>query len=129
VNEHVAERLDRARRAIDAAARELEAGEPEFAADRVYYSFFYVAEALLSSRDLAFSSHGAVHGAFGKVFAKSGDIDADYHGWLLRTFEARQRATYGGGSVPRLAAEAVEESVQAAREFLSVARAFLERRA
>jgi hypothetical protein len=33
------------------------------------HAMFYTAEALLASRDLTFSSHGAVHGASGKEFA------------------------------------------------------------
>jgi uncharacterized protein (UPF0332 family) len=49
------------------------------AASRAYYALFYVAEALLLSRGLAFSSHSAVIAAFGKEFAFSKALDAKYH--------------------------------------------------
>jgi uncharacterized protein (UPF0332 family) len=84
-----AKRLEKAGRAIGAARRELAAGEPEFAAGHVYYAMFYTAEALLASRELTFSSHGAVHGAFGKEFVKSGELDAKFHRWLLAACSAR----------------------------------------
>lgn len=32
--------------------------------NRAYYSVFYVAEALLNEKELRFSKHGTVHGAF-----------------------------------------------------------------
>jgi uncharacterized protein (UPF0332 family) len=58
--------LGKAQRAIQAARTLLDAGDlPEFATGRAYYAMFYVAEALLEEKDLRFSKHGGVHGAFG----------------------------------------------------------------
>jgi hypothetical protein len=51
-------------------------------------------EALLASRELTFSSHGAVHGAFGKEFVMSGELDAKFHHWLLAAFGEWQETTY-----------------------------------
>lgn len=87
MRERARQRLAKAERAIEAARRDLGAGEPEFAAERAYYAMFYIAEALLAERDLEFSSHGAVHGAFGREFAKTRLLDPKFHGWLLRAFE------------------------------------------
>lgn len=42
-----------------------------FAASRAYYSMFYIAQAFLLEEELTFSSHAAVIGAFGKIFAKT----------------------------------------------------------
>ena len=57
--------LEKVARAIEAADTLLENGLGEFATGRAYYAMFYTAEALLNEKDLRFSKHGGVHGAFG----------------------------------------------------------------
>lgn len=115
--------LGKAERAIEAATQLLEAGHVDFAADRAYYACFYVAEALLADRDLAFSSHGAVHGQYGKEFAKTGELDPRFHRLLLDAFDKRQVAVY------ELEAVLVEEEIRVligeAKDFLATARAYL----
>jgi uncharacterized protein (UPF0332 family) len=86
--------LEKAKRSLDAARRLLDSGDFDFAADRAYYAVFYTAEALLAERDLHYSSHGAVHGAFGREFAKTGQMDAAFHRLLLNAFDLRQEAVY-----------------------------------
>jgi len=56
---------------------------------------FYVAEALLSTKGLSFSSHSAVIAAFGKEFAKTGLISPEHHRHLKDAFETRQIGDYG----------------------------------
>jgi len=123
VREFSRKRLARARDAIDAARRDLAADEAPFAAGHLYYAMFYVAEALLAGLDLGFSSHGAVHGAFGKHFAKTGVLDPKYHRWLLDAFEERQAADYGLD--PDISAERVEELIERAEAFLAAGRKHL----
>ena len=55
---------------------------------------FYVAEALLLSKGLAYSKHSAVIAAFGKEFAKTGVLPAEFHGHLREAFDARSVADY-----------------------------------
>ncbi len=126
MKEYTRQRLRKAARMIDAARILLVDGYADSAADRAYYAMFYVAEALLAERDLDFSSHGAVHGAFGRAFAKTRALDPKYHGWLLRAFETRQRATYGADTDDDLVAAGAGEMIDRAEEFLSVSRAHLE---
>ncbi|HUE96257.1 MAG TPA: HEPN domain-containing protein [Longimicrobiaceae bacterium] len=116
--------MDKAGRTIEAARRELEAGEAGFAADRAYYAMFYVAEALLSQRGLEFSSHGAVHGAFGKEFARTGVLDPEFHRGLLDAFRTRQMAIYD--VTIELSPDAAEALITRAADFLGAAREFLE---
>lgn len=116
-------RLARARDAIEAARRDLAADEAPFAAGHLYYAMFYIAEGLLADLDLGFSSHGAVHGAFGKHFAKTRTLDPKYHRWLLDAFEERQAADYGID--PDISVERVEELIARAETFLTAARAHL----
>src|ERR1019366_3335786 len=50
-------------------------GFAEDAVSRAYYTMFYLAEAFLDGEGLAFTSHAA----FGRIFAKSGRIPAEFH--------------------------------------------------
>jgi uncharacterized protein (UPF0332 family) len=58
------------------------------------HAMFYTAEALLANRDLTFSSHGSMHGAFGKEFAKTEELDPKFHRWLIDAFRQRQDLLY-----------------------------------
>ena len=72
--------LEKAQRAIRAARTLLDDGNlPDFATGRAYYAMFYIAEALLEEKDLQFSKHGGVHGAFGEHYVKTGLFDPKYH--------------------------------------------------
>ena len=50
----------------------LQGAYPDFAASRVYYAMFYIAQAFLEGEGLAFSKHsGASHGNPGTTAVKS----------------------------------------------------------
>ncbi len=86
---------------------------------------FYTAEALLADRNLTFSSHGAVHGAFGKEFAKTEVLDPKFHRWLIDAFRERQEATYS--TDPAITREQASILIARAIEFVAAARAYLAR--
>jgi len=88
-------RFDKAKKALAAAHRDIEAGDPESSITRAYYTLFYLAEALLYSKNIHFRNHGKVHGAFGQNFAKTRELDPKYHKWLLLSFEKRIISDYG----------------------------------
>jgi uncharacterized protein (UPF0332 family) len=125
VNEEIAGLLDKAERSIAAARTLLRSGDPDFAASRAYYAMFYTTEALLLSRGLSFRKHTGVHAAFGKHFARSGELDAKYHRWLLEAFTARIAGDYGAAGV--LEPGDVEDTIRRAKEFLTAARDHLHR--
>ena len=111
--------MEKAKRSLDAARILLREAQPEFAASRVYYSLLYIAEALPYEEGLTFSSHGAVHGAFGQRFAKTGEIDPKFHRLLLDGFRARQQSDYLTSVT--ITAKAAKELIDGAEEFLVVA--------
>lgn len=115
--------LGKAERAIQAAETLLSTVGAEFAAGRAYYAMFYTAEALLHERDLKFSKHGTVHGAYGKEFAQSGLLEPKFHRWLINAFDARILDDYDAGSL--VSGERVTEMLEQARAFLAAARVFL----
>lgn len=115
--------LSKAERAIPAAETLLKEGDIDFAASRIYYAIFYIAEALLNEKDLRFRKHGGVHAAFGEHFVKSGLFDAKFHRWLLDSFDERIQCDYGVDLA--ITSEDVVKNIQRAREFLEVARRYL----
>lgn len=115
--------LEKAERAIQAADVLLSALGAEFAAGRVYYAMFYVAEALLHERDQVFSKHSGLHAAYGKEFAKPSLLDPKFHRWLLDAFDVRLQEDYDAETL--VSGERVEEMLEQARTFLAAAQEFL----
>ena len=117
--------LEKAQRAIDAAQALMTAGNyPDFATGRAYYAMFYIAEALLEEKELRFSKHGGVHGAFGEHYVKTGIFDPKFHRWLLNAFDQRIEGDYGTEIIA--VAEDAEKLIDQAEEFLETARKYLE---
>jgi len=115
--------LDKASRAIEAAETLLANRIGEFSTGRSYYAMFYTAEALLNEKDLHFSKHGGVHGAFGEHYIKTGLFDAKFHRWLLDAFDQRIEGDYGVEVIT--IEQDARELIDQAKEFLQTAKAYL----
>ena len=115
--------FEKADQAIQASSRELKAGDVDTSVSRAYYAMFYVAEALLFEKGLAFKKHSAVHAAFGEHLAKTGEFDTKYHHWLREAFEKRITSDYGIDS--SVSAEDASAMIPQAQEFLNQARQYL----
>lgn len=85
---------------------------------------FYLAQALLLSSDLTFSSHSAVIAAFGKEFAKTKLFDPKFHRLLIDA-EARRAIGHYGGLDKQVTGGEAAESYQWAGEFIRVAQDYL----
>lgn len=120
------ELLTKAVRAIHSAENTMADGDFDFAVSRVYYAMFYIASALLGEKDMYFSKHGGVHGAFAQHFVKTGEFDPKYQRWLVTTFSQRIIGDYGATSDFIL--EDVQEIIGQAHEFLSAAEEYLKTR-
>jgi uncharacterized protein (UPF0332 family) len=119
----VADQLEKARESCDAAGLMLERGYHAFAASRAYYSLFYIAQALLLDRNLSFSSHSGVIGAYGREFAKTQLLDPKFHKYLIQAQDIRNLADYGASK--NLTIDQAEMLIQWANEFLDAAQQFL----
>ena len=89
--------LEKAQQSLQAAEALQADNYFNFAASRLYYAMFYVAQALLLSRGQSYSSHSAVIAAYGKEFAKTGDLDTRFHRWLLDAQDIRNVGDYSIG--------------------------------
>ena len=115
--------LEKAERSLKAAESIFQRGDYDFAASRAYYSYFYVAEALLITKNLRFSSHKATIAQYGLHFAKDKILPQRFHQKMIEAFGLRQIGDYSF-SEPVLA-EDVEEVIHEGWAFLAEARAYL----
>ena len=76
------ELIQKSRQSIIAARLLLDNGFPGYAAARAY-AMFYIAEAFLDGEGMSFSKHSAVIGAFGREFARTGRVPAEFHRFLI----------------------------------------------
>lgn len=92
--------IKKAKQSIEAAKKLLKSGYSDFSASRSYYAMFYAVQALLLTKNMAFSKHSAVISSFGKEFIKNGLFPAALHRYISEAFDTRQAGDYGAvGSV------------------------------
>jgi uncharacterized protein (UPF0332 family) len=118
----IEELLERAKMSQKAAANLLRDGFPNFAASRAYYSMFYVAQALLLSKGLSFSSHSAVIAAYGKEFAKTKLLDPEFHRLLMDAQDKRNIGDYG--MIGGIEDEDAKEIMDWSKKFLKAAKKY-----
>ena len=111
--------LLRAKESLAAAKLLHKSGYYGFAASRAYYAMFYVAEAFLLERGMAFSKHSAVIAAFGKHFVKKGIVAPEYHRYLISSLELRHAGDYRGNA--DVSIEDSAEQLSRAEQFIEVA--------
>lgn len=123
MSEPPVEWLTKARRDLASAKLLYQDGDFDSAVGRAYYTMFLAASMLLFSRGQAYSSHGAVHAAFGREFAKTGDLPPRLHRSLLAAFDDRLVGDYSARL--SVAQAEAERSIADAEEFLAAAIAYL----
>ena len=95
MNPEIEKIIDKAKRSLETAKRLYQDGDYDFVASRAYYSMFYMAEAILLTKEFSFSKHSAVISAFGKNFIKTGIFPNKYHQMLIDAFRTRNIGDYG----------------------------------
>lgn len=117
--------LDLAKESHQAAKMMIDGGFAGFSAAQSYYTMFYLAEALLLSKKLTFSSHSAVIAAYGKEFAKTSLLDSKFHHYIIVTQKRREIGHYGEEH-EEVTSEQALECVQWAEEFLQIVKEYFE---
>ena len=115
--------LQKAHRNIRSAKLLLADGDFDTAVSRAYYAMFYIAEALLLSKGLAYSKHSAVIAAFGREFARTGVMPPEFHAHFRAASEARNISDYQLGS--HVTAEETTQHISRAELLLAAAWEFL----
>ncbi len=86
--------MQKARRYLKSADILLQDQDYESCVSRTYYAMFYVAQAVLLTKNLSFSSHKGVISAFGEHFIKTGVFPKTMGKELNRAFAKRQLGDY-----------------------------------
>lgn len=123
INNDIGSLMKKAKLSLAAAKELLNAGYPEFSVSRSYYAMFYVSQALLLTKNEAFSKHSAVISAFGKEFVKSGLLPAEMHKNILEAFDIRQIGDYG--AVGAVSKKEASELIAHAEAFIKAAEKYL----
>ena len=113
------ELLLKARQSFSAAKLLLESGYSDYAASRAYYTMFYIAEAFLAGKGMSFSSHAAVISAFGREFARTDRVPAEFHRFLIDAQDLRNAGDYGRFNA--VTAQQASEQITYAQQFLELA--------
>lgn len=108
------EMMQKADRSMAAAKRHMEGGDYDFASSRAYYASFYTMEAILLTRNLAFSKHSGVISAFNQHFIKPGIFPTEFSRLIARLSRDRQIGDYGFG-VSIAEGEATQDILSAER--------------
>lgn len=115
--------LAKAAESLEAAKLLHNQGHYGFAASRAYYTMFYLAEAFLLGKGMAFSKHSTVHAAFGEHFTKTGIVPAEFHRHLIHAMEVRHTGDYG--EVRKVTLTESAEQIAHAEQFLELATGYL----
>ena len=107
--------LEYAGESHQAARTLIDGGFAGFSAAQSYYTMFYLAEAVLLSVGLTFSSHAAVIAAFGKEFVKTGLLDPKFHRHLIIAQKRRESGHHDANH--QVSEDQAFESLQWAGEF------------
>lgn len=110
----------------DVAKALIDMGHPRFSAAQSYYTIFYLAQALLLSKGLTFSSHSAVVATYGREFAKTNLLDPKFHRYIIDAQQLRQTGHYGEEG-EEVTEEQALESFHWAEEFMQAVKEYLGR--
>lgn len=119
----IEEIIRKAERSLEAALTLFEGNNFDFAVSRAYYSMFYMAEAVLLTKNLSFSKHAGVISGFNQHFIKTGILDYRYYEMLRYAFEQRGIGDYRFEA--QISRETAQKVLNDAREFLEVTRKHL----
>jgi uncharacterized protein (UPF0332 family) len=95
------------------------------AVSRAYYGAFHAMTAALLSKDLSYSSHGQVIGAFNREFIKTGIFPKQYTSIIQALFDDRQIGDYG--IFVKISKNTAREHINKAEKMIEAIRLFLGR--
>ncbi|MCP4103270.1 MAG: HEPN domain-containing protein, partial [Lentisphaerae bacterium] len=87
-------RIQRARETVQEAEMSLNHNRFNLAENRIYYSMFYMVQALAAKHDFSTSKHAQLLGWFNKTFVRTGQIDPALGKFYHSGFEKRQEGDY-----------------------------------
>jgi uncharacterized protein (UPF0332 family) len=94
-----------------------------FSISRSYYAMFYLAEALLLSKNLAYSTHNSVISSFGREFIKTGIFDKKFGEGINKAYDLQENGDYEPQD--KVTEQQANTCLNLAKEFLESAKKYL----
>ncbi len=115
--------LEKAEQSLASAELKLNAGDVNFAVNRLYYACFYAVTALLLRDGKQLARHSAVKSEFSRTYVKPGTVGAKWSKFYQKLFDDRQESDY----IPTTTFETsdVAARLQQAREFIDLIRGLI----
>lgn len=123
-NKDITELIEKAKESFAATKSLFRDGFYDFSASRAYYTMFYPTSAILLTKDLYFSKHGAVISEFGKHFIKEHILPQNLHRYIVNSFDLRQAGDYGSMNV--LSKDEAGRLIEQTKEFIGLIENYLE---
>ncbi|RKZ19892.1 HEPN domain-containing protein [bacterium] len=117
--------IQKAEKFLITAEHALKIGDCDSCASRCYYAMFFMAEAVLLTKDLSASSHKGVISLFGEHFVKTGIFEREMGKALNDAYDKRLIGDYGIGFM--VSEEEAREMLETARNFVQRLKNYLER--
>ncbi|MEA3643481.1 MAG: HEPN domain-containing protein [Lamprobacter sp.] len=118
--------LAKSRQALSTAARDLDNGDMDAAANRCYYAVYYAAWAMFAAFGLERpKTHSGLISEFSKQFVKDGPVERTFGATLGKLESLRAYADYTLEPTPR---EKAEQALDAARTFVAAIEAEIKHR-
>jgi len=116
MDERIEKLLEKAQEDLKASEIMIENGIFRIAASRIYYAMFYIAEAILLTKELRFTSHKGLISSFSKEFIKSGIFNVKFGKMLREAFDIRQNSDYE--IIPDITENKTKEFLEEAKKYL-----------
>ncbi|MBN2013912.1 MAG: HEPN domain-containing protein [Candidatus Altiarchaeota archaeon] len=108
--------MEKAREKLEAAKDLLEDKHYSDALSRAYYSMFFAARALLSTKDIYPKTHRGVIPKIAEEYVKTGELSQDTFRDFATTQEEREKADYG--IISDISKADAEEAITAAEKLI-----------
>ena len=116
--------IEKSEKFLITAEYALNIGDYDSCVSRSYYAMFFMAEAVLLTKNLVASSHKGVISLFGKHFIKTGIFDKEMGRALNDAYDERLIGDYGVGS--EIYKVEAEEILNKAKDFVSKLKTYIE---
>ena len=109
---------------LTTAEHALNIGDYDSCVSRSYYAMFFIAEAVLLTKNLSASSHKGVISLFGEHFVKTGIFDREMGKALNDAYDKRLVGDYGLGFI--VTEEEARDLLETAQNFVQKLKIYLE---
>lgn len=117
--------IEKAERFLTTAKHALDLGDYDSSVSRCYYAMFFMAEAVLLTKNISASSHKGVISLFGEHFVKTGIFDREMGKALNDAYDKRLIGDYGVGFI--VTEEEAKSLIETAQSFVQKLKDYLEK--